>query len=131
MPKWILKCVKCGGEFEYSQVADVGMSRLDLPSKPDLPRGAVCVCPNCGHSANYKRTEILQDMARKLKYPWQESVQRAIFEANASKKPERIALAETIIYGRLRALIGTTGTSDERQAVEDAIRALQIMQRST
>jgi DNA-directed RNA polymerase subunit RPC12/RpoP len=57
MAKWFLKCVKCGQEFQYSQIDDVGMADFYLPSKPNIPENA-CVCPNCGHSALYKRTDL-------------------------------------------------------------------------
>jgi DNA-directed RNA polymerase subunit RPC12/RpoP len=59
MAKWILICAKCKSEFEHSQVGDIGMSQLELPVKPDVPTGATCVCPNCGHSATYLRTDLL------------------------------------------------------------------------
>jgi hypothetical protein len=59
MPKWVLICNKCKYEFEHSQVGDTGMSQLDVLVKPDLPAGATCVCPNCGHSAIYLRTDLL------------------------------------------------------------------------
>jgi hypothetical protein len=51
MPRWVLICAQCKTEFEHSQVGDTGMSRLELPAKPDVPTGATCVCPACGHSA--------------------------------------------------------------------------------
>jgi hypothetical protein len=59
MARWILICANCRVEFEHSQVGDTGMCRLDLPAKPDVPPGATCVCPNCGHSATYLRTDLL------------------------------------------------------------------------
>jgi predicted nucleic-acid-binding Zn-ribbon protein len=59
MSAWILKCVNCGSDFQHSQISDVGMSYLDLPRKPDMPKGVACVCPNCGYSGIYKRTDLL------------------------------------------------------------------------
>ena len=60
MPQWILICVKCGQEFAHSQVADVGMSSIFWAAKPEVPEtGIACVCPSCGHSALYKRTNLL------------------------------------------------------------------------
>jgi hypothetical protein len=60
MSKWILICPKCKTEFEHSQISDVGMSLLMLPEKPAFaPSGNPCACPNCGHSAIYKRTDLL------------------------------------------------------------------------
>jgi DNA-directed RNA polymerase subunit RPC12/RpoP len=60
MPKWVLICANCKTEFQHSQISDVGMARLLLPSKPNFePNGNVCVCPSCGKSAIYKRTDLL------------------------------------------------------------------------
>jgi len=60
MAKWILICAKCKTEFENSQISDVGMASLMLPAKPSFaPTGNKCVCPNCGHSAIYSRTDLL------------------------------------------------------------------------
>jgi predicted nucleic-acid-binding Zn-ribbon protein len=60
MSKWILICPKCKTEFEHSQISDVGMSFLMIPTKPEFaPNGNDCVCPNCGYSATYLRTELL------------------------------------------------------------------------
>jgi DNA-directed RNA polymerase subunit RPC12/RpoP len=60
MPAWILICPKCKTEFQHSQISDVGMSSLYLQSKPDISAtGNACVCPNCGHSALYRRTDLL------------------------------------------------------------------------
>ena len=60
MPAWILICPKCNSEFQHSQVSDVGMASLSLPAKPEIPpTGNECVCPNCGHSAVYQRTDLM------------------------------------------------------------------------
>jgi len=60
MSAWVLICRKCKSAFQHSQISDVGMSSLDLPRKPDVPpTGNACVCPNCGHSAIYQRTDPL------------------------------------------------------------------------
>ena len=60
MPKWILKCKKCGSDFEHSQIDDTGMAFFDLPPKPDIPTtGNQCVCPQCGQSAIYQRMDLL------------------------------------------------------------------------
>jgi len=59
MPAWILKCLKCGSAFQHSQIADMPMSWLDLPPKPEIPKEVACVCPNCGYSGIYKRTDLL------------------------------------------------------------------------
>ena len=60
MAKWVLQCPKCKSEFEYSLITDVGMSLLVLPDKPAFtPTGSSCVCPGCGNSATYRRTDLL------------------------------------------------------------------------
>jgi hypothetical protein len=60
MPKWILICKKCEFEFEHSQVDDMGMSSLYLLARPEVPpAGNKCVCPNCGFSGTYRRTDLL------------------------------------------------------------------------
>ena len=60
MSKWILICPKCKTEFEHSPISDVGMSFLVIPTKPEFaPNGNDSVCPNCGYSATYLRTELL------------------------------------------------------------------------
>lgn len=56
MPLWVLRCVKCNQDFEYSQIDDVGYASLYLPLKPEV--GSASVCPNCGHKAAYKRTDL-------------------------------------------------------------------------
>ena len=58
MPKWILICTNCKIEFQHSQIADVGMSRLILAEKPIIPIGEKCVCPNCGFSGTYQRADL-------------------------------------------------------------------------
>jgi len=63
MPMWILVCANCKVEFQHSQISDVGMSRLLLPEKPNIPVGQKCVCPNCGFAAFYQRTDLLYRFA--------------------------------------------------------------------
>jgi hypothetical protein len=60
MAAWILICRKCKAAFQHSQISDVGMASLYDPPKPMVPQtGHECVCPNCGHSALYLRTDLL------------------------------------------------------------------------
>jgi hypothetical protein len=60
MAKWILICAKCKTEFEHSQISDVGMASLIWLAKPEFaPTGNECVCPQCGYSATYLRTDLL------------------------------------------------------------------------
>jgi hypothetical protein len=58
MPKWIVICKKCHNEFEHSQINGVGMASFYLPIPDIPPAGSKCVCPNCGHSALYQRTDL-------------------------------------------------------------------------
>jgi hypothetical protein len=60
MPTWILICAKCKAEFEHSRVVDAGMGSLLEPAKPAFePIGNECLCPKCGYSATYFRTNLL------------------------------------------------------------------------
>ena len=56
MPKWVLICVKCSAEFQQSQVSYDERDSYNVPLKPELPSNT-CVCPNCGYSAPYQRTD--------------------------------------------------------------------------
>jgi hypothetical protein len=69
-------------------------------------------------------------MPEELKYAWQEYYQRAILEFDPRKKAERIAVAETIIGARRQALIGNPSASDEREALQDALKGLRILRRN-
>jgi len=65
MAKWVLECPNCKSRFAPSQINDVGMALLELPPKPDLPpNGVECACPNCGHSAVYRRTDLRYQASR-------------------------------------------------------------------
>ena len=57
MSNWVLVCEKCRAEFRQSQVSYDEMDSFHIPLKPELPPGNTCVCPNCGHSAVYRRTD--------------------------------------------------------------------------
>jgi hypothetical protein len=61
MAKWILICVNCKSEFNHSQISEVPISfSVYLPAKPEFaPTGNECVCPNCGFSSTYRRTDLL------------------------------------------------------------------------
>jgi len=71
MPIWILICPECKSEFEHSQISDVGMASLLLPEKPSFePTGNKCVCPSCGTSATYHRTDLLYRDYPLLRFEW-------------------------------------------------------------
>jgi hypothetical protein len=60
MTKWVVECTNCTVEFEHSQISDVGMARLYLPPKPQVPpNGAACVCSNCGKRVSDFRTDLV------------------------------------------------------------------------
>jgi hypothetical protein len=60
MAKWILICLNCKSEFQYSQISDVPMSFRIFFVKPEFaPTGNQCVCPNCGFNGTYRRTDLL------------------------------------------------------------------------
>ena len=69
-------------------------------------------------------------MSDELKYPWQEYYQRAILEFDPRRRAERIATAEAIIGARRQALIGNRSASDEREALQDALKGLRILRRN-
>jgi hypothetical protein len=61
MPIWVLICDRCKSEFVYSQLRVTVKRTTREPAKPH-PIGNQNVCPTCGHSGMYKRTDF--DFAR-------------------------------------------------------------------
>jgi hypothetical protein len=55
---------------------------------------------------------------------WEESVNNALQEIDAIKRPARIAYAETAVYARRLALKSRVGSSEERALIEVAIDQL-------
>jgi hypothetical protein len=60
---------------------------------------------------------------------WSLKYREARLEADPKKLAERVAEAETAIFGRLQQLSRTQDGHAERQAIEDAIRALRVIKR--
>jgi hypothetical protein len=62
---------------------------------------------------------------------WQEVYHRAVLEVDYQKMPERIVAARRAIGERLRGLVGDPNHHAERHQVEDALRALAILEAET
>lgn len=59
---------------------------------------------------------------------WQEIYHRAVLEVDCQKMPERIVAARRAIGERLRSLVGDPDHHAERHQVEDALRALAVLE---
>jgi hypothetical protein len=65
-----------------------------------------------------------------LHYPeWKTPYQGALLEADPKKLAERVAEAEVAIFKRLQQLNRSQDGHVEREAIEDAIRALRVIKR--
>ena len=66
----------------------------------------------------------------KLRYPkWQNPCVDAVMELDPSKLLERVTVAETAIYERLRELQTSSDRAEERLAINDAMKTLRIITR--
>ena len=66
------------------------------------------------------------DQDKPLEFPaWEREYQAAIVETNPLRLGEKIHAAETAMSKRLRDIENTPGNSAERQAIEEAMTALQ------
>ena len=64
-----------------------------------------------------------------LRFPeWQVAYQAALLEVDPQKLPERVKAAEAAIFLRQQAMIHSSDGHVERQAIEDAMRALRFIQ---
>ena len=62
---------------------------------------------------------------RNLPFPdWQLEYQAALLEVDPQKLPDRVLAAEAAIFLRQQALVSSSDGHVERQAIEDAVRAL-------
>ena len=62
-------------------------------------------------------------------YPqWQNEYQAALVELDPEKLSERVAAAETSIYKRLQKISQTSDHQAKRQAIEEAVAGLRILQ---
>ena len=62
---------------------------------------------------------------------WEELYLRTILEVNAHKMPERITATRQAISGRLHDLEHDSDHHAERQQIEDALRALAVLECET
>jgi hypothetical protein len=66
----------------------------------------------------------------KTKYGWQELYATALLETDWSKMEEKIRVAEDVIRGRLHEFsLNHGGTSEENQAIADALHGLDILKK--
>jgi hypothetical protein len=64
-----------------------------------------------------------------VKFPdWQLEYQAALLEIDPQKLPERVKAAEDAIFLRQQALANNSDGHAEREAIEDAMRALRFLQ---
>lgn len=67
---------------------------------------------------------------RDLKYPeWQTAFLAALMELDETKLVAKDKDAETAIFRRLQAISADSNHSEERMALEDAIRRLRVLRR--
>jgi len=62
---------------------------------------------------------------------WEESYRLAVLEVDSRKMPERISAARDAIAGRLREMKGDSDHRGERERIEDALRALNVLTTET
>lgn len=63
-----------------------------------------------------------------LNYPiWQQRYQAALVELDPQKLADRICVAENAILLRQKELAGSAEGKTERQAIDNAIRALRVL----
>ena len=56
---------------------------------------------------------------------WKTLYRAAILETNTTGMPKRVSEAEKAVISRKRELFGTMGTMEEKNALDDALYALQ------
>jgi hypothetical protein len=59
---------------------------------------------------------------------WQAAYHSAVLEVDREKMPERIVAARQAISNRLRGLYGNPDHHAEREQIEDALRALAVLE---
>jgi hypothetical protein len=64
-----------------------------------------------------------------LRFPdWQREFEAALLEVDPQKLPERVKAAEAAIFLRQQALVNNPDGHAERQAINDAMHALGVIQ---
>jgi hypothetical protein len=67
-----------------------------------------------------------------LRFPdWQREYEAALLEVDPQKVAERVKAAEAAIFLRQQALANNPDGHAERQAIDDAMRALRVIQTET
>jgi hypothetical protein len=65
-----------------------------------------------------------------MTYQWHEFYKAAVLETDYSKMEDRIRAAESAIHERQHELsLNGAGTPEERQAISDALNALDVLRR--
>ena len=59
---------------------------------------------------------------------WETAYHRAVLEVDRQKMPERIVAAHQAISNRLQGLYGNPDHHAEREQIEDALRALAVLE---
>ena len=59
---------------------------------------------------------------------WETAYHRAVLEVDREKLPERIVAARQAISNRLQGLYGNPDHHAEREQIEDALRALAVLE---
>ena len=66
----------------------------------------------------------------KTLYPeWQNEYQAALLELDRRNLAQRVAAAEAAIYKRLQVIAESGDHQAERQAIEDALEAIRVLER--
>ena len=69
------------------------------------------------------------DATQILKFPsWQQAYQDALIETTPEQLNQRVLKAEAALFTRLQALSDSRDGDDERQAIDDAMRSLRVIQ---
>ncbi|MGA8762615.1 MAG: hypothetical protein WB562_06970 [Candidatus Sulfotelmatobacter sp.] len=67
-----------------------------------------------------------------LRFPdWQSEYESALLEVDPQKLPERVRAAEAAIFLRQQALVQSPDGHAEREAIEDAMRTLRVIKRTS
>jgi hypothetical protein len=67
-----------------------------------------------------------------FRYPWEREYEAALVELDPKKLLERVHTAEAAIFNRLQELAKSPDSPDqkpEREAIEDALASLRVLQR--
>jgi hypothetical protein len=69
---------------------------------------------------------------RVISYPeWQPQYEAALLEPNAAELPRRVQAAEAAILQRLQVVSDSADDASEREAMQNALGALQVLSRES